>query len=474
MKLNDLYINRKTKYIYMNIKNYIKQNKDVYKKIWIVTLPIILQNILDAAVNSVDVLMLNSVGQSAISAVSLANSMVGILFMFLFGIGTGIAMLAAQYFGKKDFQTIEIIEGIGLKFALTVAALGMIACFAIPKYLMYIYTSDPELIEIGEKYLVYIAPGLIFWAISAVYMSILRCIGRVSTSTVLEAIALISNVILNAIFIFGLLGAPKLGVVGVGLATTISRFIQLAGCVFVSMKNVPVKLTFKTMFKRHPLLEKDFVTMALPAIGNDLVWSLAFSMYSVILGHLGSDAVAANSIVIVVRNLGCVMCYGIGAAAGIIVGQILGTGDREEGIRMGHILLRLSIITGIIGGLIVLAIMPFALKYASITPQALDYLKFMLLVNTYYITGTSVNTCLIAGVFRAGGDSKFGFKCDTIDMWCYAVPLGLLAAFVFKLPVKVVYFLLCTDEFVKWPWVFKHFYSHKWANDITRDHDELF
>lgn len=474
MKLNDLYINRKTKYIYMNIKNYIKQNKDVYKKIWIVTLPIILQNILDAAVNSVDVLMLNSVGQSAISAVSLANSMVGILFMFLFGIGTGIAMLVAQYFGKKDFQTIEIIEGIGLKFALTVAALGMIACFAIPKYLMYIYTSDPELIEIGEKYLVYIAPGLIFWAISAVYMSILRCIGRVSTSTVLEAIALISNVILNAIFIFGLLGAPKLGVVGVGLATTISRFIQLAGCVFVSMKNVPVKLTFKTMFKRHPLLEKDFVTMALPAIGNDLVWSLAFSMYSVILGHLGSDAVAANSIVIVVRNLGCVMCYGIGAAAGIIVGQILGTGDREEGIRMGHILLRLSIITGIIGGLIVLAIMPFALKYASLTPRALDYLKFMLLVNTYYITGTSVNTCLIAGVFRAGGDSKFGFKCDTIDMWCYAVPLGLLAAFVFKLPVKVVYFLLCTDEFVKWPWVFKHFYSHKWANDITRDHDELF
>ena len=453
----------------MNIKKYLTDNKSTYKKIWVVAFPIIMQNVLDAAVNSVDVLMLNYVGQSAISAVSLANSMIGILFMFLYGIGTGIAMLAAQYYGKGDYKTIEKIEGIGLKFALSVAALGMIACFTIPRYLMYIYTSDVELIDIGEKYLLFIAPGLIFWAISAVYMSILRCIGKVTASTILEAIALVTNVILNAVFIFGLCGAPKMGVMGVGLATTISRLIQLLGCMFVSSRKPGVSLTFKTMFMRNKVLEKDFVTMALPAIGNDLVWALAFSMYSVILGHLGSDAVAANSIVLVVRNLGCVMCYGIGSAAGIIVGQILGAGKREEGIKMGHTLLRLAVITGIIGGLVVLAIMPFALSTAKLTPQALDYLKFMLLINTYYITGTSVNTCLIAGVFRAGGDSKFGFKCDTIDMWCYAVPLGLLAAFVLHLPVKVVYFLLCTDEFVKWPWVFKHFYSHKWANDITRD-----
>ena len=443
--------------------------KNNYKKIWIVAAPIILQNIIDAAVNSADVLMLNTVGQDAISAVSLANSMVGILFMFLYGIGTGIAMLAAQYYGKGDLDTIEKIEGIGLKFALGVAAVGALACIAIPGYLMYIYTSDEVLINIGKQYLVFIAPGLLFWAVSAVYMSILRCIGKVSTSTVLEAVALICNVFLNAVFIFGLLGAPKLGVVGVAIATTISRFIQLLGCVFVSLSKPGVKLTFRTMFEKHALLQKDFVSMALPAIGNDLVWSLAFSMYSVILGHMGNDAVAANSIVNTVRNLGCVMCYGIGAASGIIVGQILGEGDREEGIRTAHILLRLAVFTGVLGGLIVLAITPFALKHASLTPTALDYLKFMLLINTYYITGTSVNTCLIAGVFRAGGDSKFGFKCDTIDMWCYAVPLGFLAAFVFKLPVKVVYFLLCTDEFVKWPWVFKHFYSHKWANNITRD-----
>ena len=260
----------------MRFTSYIRSNKEIYKNIWIVAFPIILQNVIDAAVNSVDVLMLNSVGQSAISAASLANSMVSIFFMFLYGIGTGIAMLAAQYYGKGDFKTIEIVEGIGLKFAVIVAVIGMVLCLTIPGVLMNIYTSDKELIALGERYLMFISPGLLFWAISAVYTSILRCIGKVSTSTVLEAVALISNVILNAIFIFGLFGVPRLGVVGVAIATSLSRLIQLIGCIIVSMNHPGVSLTFRTMFEKHRLLEKDFFSMALPAIGNDMVWGLAF------------------------------------------------------------------------------------------------------------------------------------------------------------------------------------------------------
>ena len=433
-------------------------------------MPIIFQNLIDAAVNSADVLMLNYVGQSELSAVSLANSMISVYFMFLYGIGTGITMLSAQYYGKGDLKTIEKVEGIGLKVALAVAAIGAVCAVAIPDRLMRIYTNDETLVKIGAKYLMIIAPGLIFWAVSAVYTSILRCIDKVTVSTVLEALSLISNVFFNAVFIFGLLGAPKLGVAGVALATLISRFLQMAGCFAVSIFMKPgVSLTFKTILKRFPVLEKDFAGMSIPAIGNDIIWGLAFSVYSMIMGHLGDDAVAAFSINNVVRNLGTVMCYGIAAATGIIVGQILGEGRREEGIKAGHVCFRLSIISGIIGGLIALALTPVTLNVVSISDKALDYLRFMLLINTYYITGTAVNTTLIVGVFRAGGDSRFGLKCDVIDMWIYAVPLGLIAAFVLKLPVKWVYFLLCTDEFVKWPWVFKHFYGYKWAKNITRD-----
>ena len=132
-------------------------------------------------------------------------------------------------------------------------------------------------------------------------------------------------------------------------------------------------------------------------------------------------------------------------------------------------MLRLTVITGALGGVIVLAVTPFVLKFASLNETAMHYLKYMLLINSYYIMGSAVNTALIAGVFRAGGDTKFGLICDTVDMWVYAVPLGFFAAFVLKLPVLWVYFLLCTDEFVKWPWVLHHYRKGEWAKNITRE-----
>lgn len=446
-----------------------KTDVGLYKRIFMVALPIMLQNLLDAAVNSADVLMLNYVGQDAISAVSLASQYGNVIFMFLYGIGTGVSMLSAQYWGKGDTHTIEKAEGIGLRFSMSIACIFALLCLIIPEGFMHVFTEDKELIRLGSIYLRICAPAMVLWSISAVYTAVLRCIGRVATSTVIEVISLLSNVILNFIFIFGYFGIPRMGVAGVALATVMSRGIQLVCCVIVSAGNRDVKLRLKPVFEKHPALFKDFLAMALPAVANDVVWGLAFSMYSVILGHLGNDAVAANSIVSVVRNLGSVLCFGIGSASGIIVGQILGENKIEEAKKVSRSLLRMAVAAGVIGGILVFLLSPVVLHYVNLSRSAMDYLQFMLYINTYYITGSAVNTVLIGGIFRAGGDSRFGFLCDTIDMWCYAVPLGLLAAFVWKLPVKIVYVLLCTDEFVKWPWVLKHFYSYKWAKNITRE-----
>ena len=446
-----------------------KQNKALYQKILFITLPIILQNLLSAAVSSADVLMLNYVGQDSLSAGSLATQYSGLAFMFFYGIGTGVTMLCAQYWGKGDINAMHKVEGIAMRFSLIIAGILALSTALIPETLMRVFTNEEALIVLGGRYLRVVAPCFIFWAVTEVYLAVLRSAGRVSISTAIEVVALGSNVILNAVLIFGLFGAPRMGIMGVALATTISRGLSFFLCLIVSIKSENVKMVVRPIFERHPQLSKDFITMALPAVGNDMVWSLAFAMYSVILGHLGSDVVAANSIVSVVRNLGSVFCFAIGSAAGIIVGQILGENQIEEGKKAGRIMLRLSVYTGILGGLIVLALVPTAMKYAMISEQALKYLRFMLFINVYYIMGTAVNTTLIAGVFRAGGDSRFGFVCDTIDMWVYAVPLGFFAAFVLKLPVEAVYFLLCTDEFVKWPWVIAHYRSGKWAKNITRE-----
>ena len=444
-------------------------NKELYRKILIITLPIVVQNLLNAAVSSVDVLMLNYVGQASLSAASLATQYSNIFFMLYYGLGAGVSMLSAQYWGKGDVATIHKVEGIAMRFSILFGALITLAALFVPEWMMRVYTNDPELILLGAKYLRVVSVSFLMWSVTEIYLSVLRSVGRVTVSTIIDAIALFGNVLLNAVFIFGLFGAPKLGIVGVALATTLSRAIQLVVCFVVSVRSKNVKIRFRPIFERHPALFKDFLTMAVPAIANDVIWGIGVSMYSVVLGHLGSDVVAANSIVAVVRNLGCVLCFGIGSATGIVLGQILGRNQIEEAKKASHTFVRLSVAAGVLGGLVVFLISPLAMEYSRLTEEAMKYLSFMLKINIYYIMGTALNTTFITGVFRAGGDSKFGFICDTIDIWVYAVPLGFLSAFVFKWPVEVVYFLLCTDEFVKWPWVFKNYYSYKWARNITRE-----
>ncbi len=453
------------------MRSQIHTKDPFYGQIFRLTLPIVLQNLLSAAVSSADVVMLNSVGQSAISAVSLASQYTSVFFMILYGLGTGVTMLSAQYWGKKDVHAIELIQGIALRFSVAIAALFSVCAMTIPRQMMILFTNDPELIALGTSYLRIVSFSYLFWCFSEVYLATLRSVERVTISTLLNALALGLNVCLNAVFIFGFFGAPKLGVAGVALATSISRGIQLLFCLAVSQSSKDVRLRLSYIFVQNKVLFHDFVHLSLPALGNDLVWSVAFSMYSVILGHLGSDMVAANSIVVVVRNFATVFCFGLASVSTIWLGKQIGEGNMETAKKDASRLVRLSVYAGILGGVFVLIASPFVIGYVSLTEQATHYLKYMLLMNTYYISGTALNTTLIAGVFRAGGDSRFGFICDTIDMWVYAVPLGFFSAFVLKLPHLVVYFLLCTDEFVKWPWVIRHYRSYKWLHNVTKEYE---
>ncbi len=454
------------------MESVISTRKEFFGQIVKLTMPIVIQNLLSAAVNSADVIMLNSVGQSAISAVSLASQYAHILFMFFYGLGTGVTMLGAQYWGKKDVHAIELTTGIAYRFAILVSTAFLGLALFFPTTLMCIFTNDPELISLGATYLRIVCFSYVFWSISEVYLSSLRSVERVGISTALNALALGLNVILNAVFIYGIFGAPKMGVAGVALATSISRAVQLLCCLFVSARSKNVKMRFSYIFVHNKILFKDFINLSMPAVLNDLVWGVAFSTYSVILGHLGSDMVAANSIVVVIRNFATTFCFALGSASTIWIGKEIGRGNMKGAEKDASRLLWLTVAAGIIGGIFVLLISPFVIKHASLTEQAMHYLKYMLYINSYYVLGTAVNTTLIAGIFRAGGDSKFGLKCDLIDMWCYAVPLGFIAAFVLKLPHLVVYFLLCTDEFVKWPWVIRRYRSKKWLNNITKDYEK--
>ncbi len=446
-----------------------KDQKKFYKALFALVIPITIQSFISNAVNSADVFMLGYVGQTELAAVSLANQFQFLLWGFFYGIASGVTMLGSQYWGKKDTNSIQAVMGIAIKLSIVVTLLLSLSAVIFPKELMRIYTNDEKLVEIGASYLSIVGISYVLLSFSQVYMSTLRSMERVKTSTVISSIALILNVTLNAMFIFGLLGLPKLGVLGVSYATLISRVVETALCMIDAAKARVFKINFKLMFGHHKLLFKDFLKYAAPALGNDLSWTVAFSTYASIMGHMNGDIVAASAVASTVRELCAIVCFAIAGGASVLLGIKIGEGRMEEAKKYATYSCRTTFVIGIITGLIILAIRPIVFMGFNLSAQAHDYLNIMLFISSYYVLGQAMNTLLIAGIFRAGGDSRFGLICDTITMWVVSVPLGFFSAFVLKLPPMVVYFILCLDEFWKIPVVYKHYKSLKWLKNITRD-----
>lgn len=445
------------------------ESKQFYKSLFTIVGPIAIQNLISAAVNSVDVYMLGFIGQTAIAASSLAGYVQFILFLFFTGLSSGLVMLCAQYWGKKDCYTIETVFGITLKISCAVGLVFALLAFFIPRQLMQIFTNEPDLIDLGSQYLKIVSVSYFMLSISQAYQAVLRSIEKVKTVTVLTTIALLINIVLNAVFIFGFLGAPKLGIRGVAFATTIARTIEMLLCCLVASRLKEVHLTIKTIFRKNSLLFSDFIRYSLPALGNDFVWGLAFSMYGVIIGHLGSELVAANSIVNVIRNLATVLCFGMAYGGAVLLGKEMGSDDLEKAKRNASRLVRSTIIIGILGAVLMVAMRPLLFVFADLSEAATAYLTPLLYINAFSVIGMATNTVFICGVFRAGGDSKFGFIVDTFVMWAISIPLGVLCAFVFKLPPLVVYFVLFLDEWEKMLPVVLHYKNKKWMKNITRD-----
>lgn len=450
--------------------NSVAEKRSFNSMVWKLTLPLVAQNVINMLVNMADVAMLGRLSQTALAASSLANQVHFILSLVYFGLGTGASVLTSQYWGKGDMKAIQIVLGIALKLSMLVSLLFAVATWIAPGPLMRIFTDDLQLIEEGIVYLRVIGISYLFTGFSTMYLSVTRSIERVTLSTVVYLVSLAVNILLNALLIFGLMGFPKLGILGAAIATAVARAVELIICLVDSAVNKKFKLRISAIFEHHPALFRDFVRYAVPALLNDIVWGVGFSMYSVIMGRLGTggDVVAANAIANVARNLAKIAASGFATSSAIVVGKALGANKIPEAKVYASRMLKLTFFTCFVGALIILASRPFVINYAELTDQARSYLSTMLYISAYYVFGQALNTTWVCGIFRAGGDVKFGFYMDIIDMWLFAVPLGLLAAFVWKLPVMVVYFLIFLDEFVKMPFVYYRYKQGKWLRNITR------
>lgn len=444
------------------------ERKEFFSNLTRLVAPIAGQNLISAAVNSADVIMLGFVGQTAIAASSLAGNVAFILFMIMTGLSSGLVMLCAQYWGKKDLNSIRTLLGIALRISLSASIIFFLLAFITPELLMKIFTSDANLIETGAVYLRAVSVAYLCMGISQVFQAAFKSVEKVKIVTLITTTSLLLNIGLNAVFIFGLFGIPKLGIFGVGLATSIARVIETIMCLIYARSQKELGFSLKAVGRFNKLLTKDFIHYSAPAMGNEIVWGAAFSMYSVILGHLGEDIVAANSVVNVVRNLATVVCFGMAYGGAVIIGKNIGANEMKKAERNARRLALSTIGSGLLGAVMFLCLKPAMPYIAQLTESASAFRDKMLIVNAFSILGASINTVLICGIFRAGGDAKFGFIADTICMWGWSVPLGLLNAFVFKLPPLTVYIILYIDEYWKMPFVVAHYFKKGWLKNITR------
>ena len=306
-----------------------------YRKLWGLVLPITIQNLMTALVSASDAFMLGFVSQTSLSAVSLASQVQFVHNLFMLALTIGATTLAAQYWGKGDTDSVEEILAIVLKISMAVSFVFFAAAMFLPGNLMRIFTDDPQLIRAGIPYLRIVSSSYLFLGFSQIYLCIMKNSGRTAKSTVYGSVAVVVNIVFNAVFIFGLAGFPAMGIAGAALATTVSRALEF-----------------------------------------------------LLTAHENTK-----------RSLVC--------------------------IRMRYI--------------------------------------------RHYMVGKSVNATVIAGIFCAGGDTKFGLKCDAVTMWVVLIPAGMLAAFVFKLPVMAVYFIISMDEVIKVPAVYAHYKKYRWVRNLTEN-----
>lgn len=430
--------------------------------------PIAIQQFMLALVSATDALMLGFVDQTSLSAVSLAGQVQFVLNLFVAGIAAGCGIMIAQYWGKRDTASIEKVMPVALYTNLLSGGIFTVLALMIPGGLMHIFTNDPLLIANGASYLRAVALSYVFCGISQIYLILLKNTGHAALSSKISSSAVIINIILNAILIFGLFGAPCLGIVGAAYATVTARLVELVWAYFAVRHAHNVAIRWSGILHTSKVLTKDFWYYTTPALGAALVWGIAFVLYSVILGHMGSDAVAANSIASIVKSMVQCVIRGVSAGAGILVGNLLGANELEKAKNYGGRITRISILIGVVTGTILIILSPFVSHVAPMSDTAREYLQFMMVVLGFNLMGQSVNTTVLDGIFCAGGDAKFDMIGNLGAMWCFSVPLGFITAFVFHAPVWLVYIIISLDEIVKLPAVYKHYKKYVWVRNITR------
>ncbi|EGT3605602.1 MATE family efflux transporter [Clostridium perfringens] len=450
----------------------ITRDRRFYRLLFSIALPIAVQNLITFMVSMVDTLMVGALGEIQLSAVSIANNLFFVLTILMFGLAGGSNIMISQYWGKGNVKTIHKILAIMYRVCLLITGIFIFIALFLPKYFMGIFTTDKAVIDFGASYLRIVCIGYLFYSITNCTIMMLRSVKTVSISIIVYTASLVVNSILNWILIFGNLGAPELGIRGAAIATVCARITEFSiVLVFMFIYERKIGLKLEHLLKLDKEILKDYVGLCTPVLCNELLWAIGASMISVIVGRMGTEVVAANSINGVAHQFVTVFIFGMSNATAVIIGNTIGEGKKEKAKEYAYSIGIFSVVMGCISGLMILLIKPFVVNFYNVSYSTKLIAMEIMTVTSGIIVFQSLASNFMMGVLRGGGDAKFVLINDLIFMWLVAIPGGFFVAFVLELPVALVFLVIKCDEILKSLTSVYRVISGKWVNDVTKDYE---
>ena len=452
-----------------------KSVKEVYKKVFTIGLPVSIENMIYSLMNFIDVFMVGrkdivlGLGTSAVAGLGFANQVFMIFIVSLFGMNSGGGILAAQYYGSKDYKNLKKCLGITIVVGFLFSILFFLMGVFIPEKIIGIFTTDAKVLDLGARYFRIVALIYPLIGIGYAFNMQLRAIGRTKYSLYSTIIGLCINLAGNYLLINGNLGFPAMGVEGAAVATVLARIISIFYLIYIIYKyKLPMAGTFSELFKLSWSFAVKALKISLPVFGHEIMWVIGVSLYVVIYGRMGTEATAAIQVVKSISNLVFTLVFGLSSGTAAIIGQEIGAGNEENAYRYAVELLKISLVAGVIVALFVYAVSPLVLILMKVDRAIYPLARQIVFSEGILIVIKTAGTLFIVGILRAGGDTLWTMFADLIPLWTFAIPLTYFAGLKLGLPVAFVYLCSGSDEILKMPFCMKRLKSRKWINNLVK------
>ncbi len=444
------------------------KDRSFLRELLLIAIPISFQQLINASLNMIDVIMVGQLGETSIAALGLSNQIFFVLILILFGLSSGVAIFTAQYWGKHEIEPIRKALGMSLVAAIFIALFFTLVAVLIPETVLGFYTKDAEVIKLGSSYLRIVGFSYIPVAIATAYIAVLRSIQLIRMTVVATVSALIFKTILGYGLIFGVGGLPALGVRGAAFGAaagwTLELILLLA---LIYIQKTPLAANPLTFFSFDMPFFLRVIKTALPAVANELFWSLGITTYNAIYAHIGTDSIAAINVNATIEELGFVVFIGLGNACAVLVGNRIGAGKKEEAYEIVRRVVIMGVAFALGVGFVIFLLREVVVGLYDLSPSGENNVRWLLLVMASTLWIRMFNFSIFLGALRAGGDTRFALIMEISSIWLIGVPAAYFGAFVLHLPVYLVYLMVMLEEIAKAFVSGWRFLSEKWIHDLV-------